>query len=935
MSNHSPLVSVLVPICNVERYLRKCLKFLVRQTLEDIEIICIDDGSTDASPQILAEYAQNDARIKVITKPNSGYGDSMNKGLELAQGEYIAIVESDDFIDEDGLERMVTLAQGNDAEVVKTNFYTHMSGIDYHEDPIVPNLEHCSCGVVFDPRDKQDIFLTQPAIWSALYRRDFLENNKINFLPTPGASFQDTSFNFKVFACAHRVCLSNEACLHYRIDNTNSSVKSLEKVFCICDEYAEMWRFVEERGLVEALGKRLAQVQYGGYHWNLHRLTPNLQYRFYERFLKDFQALQERGLLDAAFFDEKVWADLSAMLADGDEFFRAHFGPIEVETSYFVLFSSFELKAFQKTLRKLANNLSQNDELICVSNAYDAAFAAAIEEIHALDPRIVDGAQLMESETFKTVNSGIVRGEEWAVIDLFDSSAKVLQSVVAWMKDKAHGTLNVKGAMGCSYPSSCLNSDERPLLLPLLAAGFYRNVTISSFELCDHPGAIARSCHFATCASKAKGTDYCAAKEAFNALVDWAFANELCITNTQLLRKIYAEILVPLWAELLALFDALSYNDRTVLGPKPSALDQPALEIAPGKLYPSDSTSEGLPATPDISVIIPVYNAEDYVLTCLESVLAQEGVSLQVICIDDGSSDRSLAIMEEIAQVDDRLSVYAELNGGAGAARNRGIDLAQGRFLAFIDPDDYYPSNSSLAHLYAAALQHDAMMCGGSFTCFLPSGKVKLIYRGDEAAYTIERAEFRTLEQDQFDYGWIRFIYKRELFSEQGLRFPLYRWYEDPVFFVNALALVGRYYVIPEPVYCYREDYKEPSWSAAKIRDMLAGIAHNLAFAQKNDLDRLYTRLIYRIDYDYGKAILDAIDDEEVLARIAAIQGSLELDRVAYLKEKGYKVYILKPLYYRVCAERKTAVRRLAEKLEASGLYKTMQTHYERFRKRR
>ena len=122
MSNHSPLVSVLVPICNVERYLRKCLKFLVRQTLEDIEIICIDDGSTDASPQILAEYAKNDARIKVITKPNSGYGDSMNKGLELAQGEYIAIVESDDFIDEDGLERMVTLAQDNDVEVVKTNF---------------------------------------------------------------------------------------------------------------------------------------------------------------------------------------------------------------------------------------------------------------------------------------------------------------------------------------------------------------------------------------------------------------------------------------------------------------------------------------------------------------------------------------------------------------------------------------------------------------------------------------------------------------------------------------------------------------------------------------------------------------------------------------------------------------------------------------------
>ena len=112
-------VSILVPICNVEKYLRQCLDSLVSQTLAEIEIICIDDGSTDSSPEIIQEYAENDARIKVITKPNSGYGDSMNQGLKKARGEYIGIVESDDYIETDAFEKLYALAKEFDADVAR------------------------------------------------------------------------------------------------------------------------------------------------------------------------------------------------------------------------------------------------------------------------------------------------------------------------------------------------------------------------------------------------------------------------------------------------------------------------------------------------------------------------------------------------------------------------------------------------------------------------------------------------------------------------------------------------------------------------------------------------------------------------------------------------------------------------------------------------
>ena len=92
-----PKVSVLVPVYNVEKYVGMCLDSLLCQTLKDMEIICIDDGSTDNSSAILAEYAKRDSRIIIITKENTGYGASMNLGLSRAKGEYIGIVESDDY----------------------------------------------------------------------------------------------------------------------------------------------------------------------------------------------------------------------------------------------------------------------------------------------------------------------------------------------------------------------------------------------------------------------------------------------------------------------------------------------------------------------------------------------------------------------------------------------------------------------------------------------------------------------------------------------------------------------------------------------------------------------------------------------------------------------------------------------------------------------
>ena len=160
-------VSVLVPIYNVEEFLPECLDSLVNQTLKEIEIICINDGSKDGSLKILKEYASKDKRIKIIDKKNTGYGDSMNQGLKKATGEYVGIVESDDFIDKDAFEKLYKIAKDKNVEVVKSNYYEYFG--DTKRDKAVSNMFPVDeIGEVIDPREKRGIFYQPPCIWAAI-----------------------------------------------------------------------------------------------------------------------------------------------------------------------------------------------------------------------------------------------------------------------------------------------------------------------------------------------------------------------------------------------------------------------------------------------------------------------------------------------------------------------------------------------------------------------------------------------------------------------------------------------------------------------------------------------------------------------------------------------------------------------------------------------
>lgn len=313
----SPKVSVLTPVYNVADYLPQCLDSLKAQTLEDIEFICINDGSTDSSPEILQRYAAGDARFKIIDKQNEGYGKSMNRGIAAAKGEYIGILESDDFIAPDAFERLYALAKANgDCDVVKANYYTFDGE---HGERFVENLPADLCGRAIDPSrpENAQVVIPTPAIWSALYRRSFLQENGIGFLETPGAGFQDTGFVMKCFIAARKVYLTQDAFIRYRVDNSGSSVKSKSKVFNVCEEYHSIEAFLAERPEKRAaLIACVNAAKFNTYRWNKNRIAWDLRPEFLEVFAREFRQARDAGELDESLSVPSRWKEFNEIAED-------------------------------------------------------------------------------------------------------------------------------------------------------------------------------------------------------------------------------------------------------------------------------------------------------------------------------------------------------------------------------------------------------------------------------------------------------------------------------------------------------------------------------------------------------------------------------------------------------------------------------------------
>lgn len=569
-------VSIVVPCCNVERFLNQCMDSIVSQSLKEIEIICINDGSKDGTLDILKAYAAQDSRIHIIDKPNSGYGDSMNRGIALAKGEYVGIVESDDYIEPEMFETLYSTAKKFDAEIVKSSFWL------YWANEAKNNFYEClpadECDNVLVPSEYREglLYRLKPSIWSAIYKRSFLKENDISFLPTPGASYQDTSFTFKAFSSCKRFVMIHDAFLHYRQDNVASSVNNADKkAYCVCDEYAEIDKYIGN-------GQQKSEL-----------------YPIYV----------------AAFYDACIWMYEKLSIVKRYEF----------------------LKYISPWFKRILGEIGED--------------------------KIYFGNEWWKRRDIRRIATNPFEYHMWRNVERYE------QSGAQFKYNETHTPLN------------------------------------------NYTDLLAKK--------KSKGT-----------------------------------------------------------------------------------------VSPTFSVIIPVYNCEKYLRSCLESLLFQADKDFEVICVNDGSTDNSLSILEEYAALDDRFIVVNKENGGPSVARNMGIELASGKYVMFLDSDDYYSENTfkSLKKALKNQSNAEAVLFG---TNLFPAEP-----RASEWHYTvlatpdmyIDKIDEKTLLTTPYlkVYAW-RYCFSRDFLNRHSIRFQTqYKYGEDAIFVLTALPKLNGLICISEKLYNYR-----------------------------------------------------------------------------------------------------------------------------------
>lgn len=258
-------ISVIVPVYNVEEYLEECLDSIINQTLEDIEIICVNDGSTDNSLKILEKYSQKDERIKIISQENQGLGATRNVGMEHAIGEYISFIDSDDYISKDAFKSLYDNAITNNSDIVLfsiTHFFE--DGTSYvTKNKIEYTLKNQDFSqYIFNDIDVKNHILEYP--WnsvSKLYKNEFLKKENIKF--PINIAYEDVLFHVKVILKAKSISLVPKHYYKYRRSNISSIMHDTSKTMDIFKVVNSVENFLKDENYFEKIKNEFVKFKYG------------------------------------------------------------------------------------------------------------------------------------------------------------------------------------------------------------------------------------------------------------------------------------------------------------------------------------------------------------------------------------------------------------------------------------------------------------------------------------------------------------------------------------------------------------------------------------------------------------------------------------------------------------------------------------------------
>jgi len=255
-----PKVSVIVPVYNMEKYLHRCLDSIASQTLQEIEIICVNDGSTDGSRAILSGYEKSDPRFRVVDKENEGQGVARNAGINLAKGEYIGFVDADDWVDPAMYETMYADAKKNNTDlqlcgVKRLDAAGSNLGIRCDYDRFIGE-KFCSSAAVFTWHDVRDaIFKVGRFCWNKIYKRSFIQRNNISF-SLIRCCYEDNIFHFRSFLEADRIAITRKPFYNYIINREGAESSRSKKILPLFDINREIKKYMADYSVEKEMVRR-------------------------------------------------------------------------------------------------------------------------------------------------------------------------------------------------------------------------------------------------------------------------------------------------------------------------------------------------------------------------------------------------------------------------------------------------------------------------------------------------------------------------------------------------------------------------------------------------------------------------------------------------------------------------------------------------------
>ena len=327
VEENSIKVSVIIPCLNVSGSIRQTLNSVVKQTLDSIEIICVDAGSSDGTIEIIKEYAEKHSNLNLLASDKKSYGYQVNLGIKNARGEYIAIVE-DDFVEPDMYECLYFRAEENKVDFVKSNYYytKTMGGQQYS---LLAKEFPIPYDTVVTGAELKNWHLEDFSIWNGIYNREFLLENNILLNETPGAAYQDIGFVNMVLSCSEKGVYMRRPLYHYNINTSKSSSSSIN---CLKFLHQEFSRLLEGNMLPpEKLNehqKGILQRLSSAFVAEADKILPKINYDlhsdFFEKYFKWIQKTLnnafEKNIISTADFEIGFYMRLSFLLRYPEEY---------------------------------------------------------------------------------------------------------------------------------------------------------------------------------------------------------------------------------------------------------------------------------------------------------------------------------------------------------------------------------------------------------------------------------------------------------------------------------------------------------------------------------------------------------------------------------------------------------------------------------------